>query len=165
MLKRSFLVLLCSVIFIAKVHAQEVIVAREKSAEPQKQTPEPRKQRIQHSDELRLETPTPETSKVRKKKPASATLTLDQMRAGGARAADGLNNQPVSKSTKTREPDTVSAPAPVVIESSRPAKRETLIEQGASFRSLRSRSTARDGIGPIRPTMMESGRETPSPSP
>jgi hypothetical protein len=43
--------------------------------------------------------------------------------------------------------------------------RETPVEQKSSSRPSRSRGTNIEGIGPIRPTMMESGREAPSPSP
>jgi hypothetical protein len=44
-------------------------------------------------------------------------------------------------------------------------KTETPMEQKSSSRPPRSRSTMMEGLGPIRPTMMESGREAPSPSP
>jgi hypothetical protein len=44
-------------------------------------------------------------------------------------------------------------------------KRETPVEQRDSSRSSRSRGTNIEGMGPIRPTLMESGREAPSPSP
>src|SRR5439155_23786920 len=111
--------------------------------------------------------PTPRKSKSREKKPASAGLTLKEMRAAGERAAGGLNNQTVSQPTKTRERDVESAPAPnpTVAESPRPVKRETPVEQRSSSRPTKPRSTNVEGIGPIRPTMMDSGREPPSPSP
>ena len=41
MLKRFFRAILCSVVLIGKIHAQEVIVAREKKSELPKQTPQP----------------------------------------------------------------------------------------------------------------------------
>jgi hypothetical protein len=44
-------------------------------------------------------------------------------------------------------------------------KRETPVEQRSSSSLSSSRSTNIEGMGPIRPTMMESGREAPSPSP
>ena len=162
MLKRFFRAILCSVILIGKIHAQEVIVAREKKAESPEQTP-------QHSEPITTETPTPAPpkSKSREKKPASATLTLEEMRAAGARAAEGLNSRSGSQSTKTREQDVESAPMPnpTVAEIPRPVKRETPVEERSSPRPSRSRSTNIEGMGPIRPTMMESGREAPSPSP
>ena len=169
MLRRLFRALLCSGILIGKIHAQEVIVAREKKPEPPRETPEPLKQTVQRSEEPPSETPTPtpRKSKSHEKKSAPATLTLEEMRAAGARAAGGLNNQSASQSVKTREPDTASAPAlnPIVAETPSPVKTETPVEQRRSSRSSKSQTTNQEGLGTIRPTMMESGREPPSPSP
>ncbi len=160
--KGSSLALLCSIILIGKVHAQEVIVAREIKPEPPKQTPHP-------SEQVALEspTPTPRKSKPHEKKSAPARLTLEEMRASGARAAGELNDRPVSQSRKAREPDVESAPAPnpTIAETPRPVKRETPIEQSSPPRHSKSPSTNLEGIGPIRPTMIESGREPPAPSP
>jgi hypothetical protein len=169
MLKRLFPVLLCSVVIIGKIHAQEVIVARENKPEPVRQPPKPPMETVQPSEELPSETPapTPRKSKPREKKSASGTLTLEKMRAAGARAAEGSNERSPSESTKTREPDVESAPArnPIVAETPRPVKRQTPVAQESSSRSTKARNTPFEGIGPIRPTMMESGREPPSPSP
>ena len=163
MMRKGFLrTLFCSVILIGKIHAQEVIVAREKKVEPPEQTP-------QHSEPVTTETPMPALprSKSREKKSVPAPLTLEEMRAAGARAAEGLNSRSGSQSTKTREPDVESAPMPnpTVAETPRPVKRETPVEERSSPRPTRSRSTNIEGMGPIRPTMVESGREAPSPSP
>jgi hypothetical protein len=89
------------------------------------------------------------------------------MRAAGARAAGGSNDGSGSQSAKTREPEVESAPMPnpTVAETLRSVKRETPVEQKSSSRSSRLRGTNIEGMGPIRPTMMESGREAPSPSP
>ncbi len=162
MLKRFSRAVLFSVILIGKIHAQEVIVAREKKPEPPAQTPQPAERITTESP-----TPTPHKSKSRGKKSASATLTLEEMRAAGARAAEGSNDRSVSQSTKTREPDVESAPMPnpTIAETPRAVKRETPVEHGSSSRPSRSRGTNIEGMGPIRPTMMESGREAPSPSP
>ena len=161
MLRRFFRALLFSVILVGKIHAQEVIVAREKKSEVPTQTPQP-------SEQLALEspTPTPHRPKSREKKSPPVTLTLEQMRAAGARAAEGSRDRSVSQSTKTHE-DVESAPMPnpTVAETPRPEKRETPIEQRSSSRPSTSRGTNVDGMGPIRPTLMESGREAPSPSP
>ena len=169
MLRRLFWPLLCSAVLIGQIHAQEVIVAREKRPEPLGQTPEPSKQTAQPSEELPSETvaPTVPKSKPHEKKSASPTLTLEEMRAAGARAAGGLNEQSVSQSTKTRELDTESAPMPkpTFAETPKPVTRETPVEQRSAPRPSKPRGTNLEGIGPIRPTMMESGREPPSPSP
>jgi hypothetical protein len=44
-------------------------------------------------------------------------------------------------------------------------KRETPVEQRSSSRPSKSRGTNIEGMDRIRPTLMESGREAPSPSP
>jgi hypothetical protein len=44
-------------------------------------------------------------------------------------------------------------------------KRQTPVEQRSSPRPSRSRGTSIEGMGPIRPTLLESGREAPSPTP
>ena len=162
MLKRFFPVILFSVVLIGKIHAQEVIVAREKKSELRKHTPQPSEQLPSEST-----TPTPHKSKPREKKSAPATLTLEEMRAAGARAAEGPKERPVSQSTKTREPEVESAPManPAVPETHRPVKRETPVEQRSSSRPAKSRGTNIEGMGPIRPTMMDSGREASTPSP
>ena len=154
--------LLCSIIFIGKVHAQEVIVAREKKPEPPKPTPQPSEQVTPEST-----IPTPRKSKPRERKSTPARLTLEEMRAAGARAAGGSNERSVSQAAKTHQADVEGAPTPnpTVPETPRPLKRQTPVEQRSPSRSTQPRSTTLDGIGPIRPTMMESGREPPSPSP
>src|SRR5205814_5650778 len=138
---------LCSVILIRKIHAQEVIVAREKTELPT-ETPQPSEQVVSESP-----IPAPRKSKSREKKSAPATLTLEKMRAAGARAAEGSNDRSVSQSTKTREPDGESAPMPnlSVAETARPVKRETPVEQRSSSRPSKSRGTNIDGMGRIRP--------------
>jgi hypothetical protein len=44
-------------------------------------------------------------------------------------------------------------------------KRKIPVEERSSPRPSTSRGTNIEGLGPVRPTMMESGREAPSPSP
>jgi hypothetical protein len=162
MLKRFFRVILCSVVLIGKIHAQEVIVAHEKKSDLPKQTPQPSEQLASESA-----TPAPRKSKSREKKSAPARLTLEEMRAAGARAAEGPNDRSVLQSTKPREPDVESAPVPIptVAETHRPVKKKTPVEEKSSPRPSTSRGTNIEGMGPVRPTMMESGREAPSPSP
>jgi cytoskeletal protein RodZ len=162
MVKGFFRILLCSIILVGKIHAQEVIVAREKKTESPKQTPQSSEQATTESP-----TPTPRKSKPREKRSPPARLTLEEMRAAGERAAEGSNDGSASRSTKTRPPDVESAPAPSSInpETPRPVKRQTPIEQSSPSRHSKSRSTNLEQMGPVRPTMIESGREPPSPSP
>ena len=161
MLKRFFLAILCSAVLIGKIHAQEVIVAREKKPELSTRTPQPSEQLASEAT-----TPAPRKSKSREKKSVPERLTLEEMRAAGARAAEGPKDRSVPQSTKTREADveTASMPNPTVAETHRPVKRETPIEQRRPSHPSTSRGANNEGLGPIRPTMMESGRgATPSP--
>ena len=66
-----------------------------------------------------------------------------------------------------REPDVEIAPMPnpTVAQTHRPVKRETPIEQTVRLVPPNREVANIEGLGPIRPTMMESGREAPSPSP
>ena len=162
MLKRYLPAVFCSFVLIGQINAQEVIVAREKKPEHSAETPTPSEQLPSESP-----TPAPHKSKAREKNSVPATLTLEEMRAAGARAAEGANEGSGSPSTKTREPDveSVPVPSPTVAETRGPVKRETPVEQRESSRPSRSRGTNIEGMGPIRPTLMESGREAPSPSP
>jgi len=161
MLKRFFPVILFSVVLIGKIHAQEVIVAREKKSELRRHTQQPSEQLSSEST-----TPTPHKSNPREKKSAPPRLTLEEMRAAGARAAEGPKDRSVSQSAKTREPEVESAPManPAVPETHRPVKRETPVEQRSSSRAAKSGGTNIQGLEPIRPTMLESGREAPTPS-
>jgi hypothetical protein len=162
MLKRFLPPILCGVVFVGKIHAQEVIVAREKKSE----VPTPT---VQSSEQISSETPTPAPRKSRsaEKKSAPARITLEEMRAAGGRAAGGSNDRSVSQSKKNRESDvdSVQPPTPVAVETPEPVKKETPMEQRKSSRSSKPASTNLEGLGPIRPTMMESGREASSPSP
>src|SRR5262249_10126906 len=142
MLRRLFPALLCGVIIIGKIHAQEVIVAREKKPEPLSQPPEPPSQTVQPSQELpsQTSTPRPLRSKPREKKSTGGTLTLEEMQAAGARAAEGLNDRSVSQPMKTREADVgkTPAPSPAVAETRRPVIKETPVEERNSSRPTKS---------------------------
>lgn len=162
MLKRLFGAVLCSLIVAARIHAQEVIVARESKSGHSTNTPVPSEQVFSESPR-----PAPHKSRAHEKKSVPATLTLEEMRAAGARAAEAGNDRSVSQSSKTREPEVQTAPVPnpTFVETPRPAKREAASEQRRSSHSSKSRGTNIEDLGPIRPTLMESGREPPSPSP
>ena len=162
MLKRFLPAVFCSVLLFGKIHAQEVIVAHEKKTERARHTPQP-------TDEPTSESATPSRSTPRKPKSREkkATLTLEEMRAAGARAAEGFNEQTSLQSTTPRVPNVEAAPVrnPTVTEPPKPSKRETPAEERGSSRASGSRPGKVEETGPIRPTLMESGRETSSPSP
>src|SRR5947207_15673592 len=88
MLKIFFSALICSLVFVGQVHAQEVIVAHEKK-------PEAPKQAAPSSEQTPSESPTPTITKPksREKKSGSTTLKAEQMQMAAAAHADWVENQ------------------------------------------------------------------------
>jgi hypothetical protein len=155
-----FVRVLCSIVLVGQVRAQEVIVAREAKPEAPKQAAPP-------PEQTPSESPSPAKPKSRGKKSTSTAPTLEQMRMAGALAAERLNNPTPSQTNKSAQPESEVAPTstPVVQETPRPAKKETRSEQTSTSRRPSSRSTKPEPIGAVRPTFMESGREQPTASP
>jgi cytoskeletal protein RodZ len=157
-----FGVLLCGFIVFGRIQAQEVIVARETKPEVSKQaTPAPEETPSEPT------TPSPTKTKSREKKRASAEPTLEQMRMSGALAAGRLNNPTSSQPVKTRESGSEATPTatPVVSEPARPARKETRLEQVSESRRAGGRTGKPGIIGPVRTTLMESGRTEPTATP
>src|SRR2546429_9355837 len=74
MRKGLFRVLLCGLVLVGQVHAQEVIVAREKKPEaPKEEAPPP-------SEQTPSESPPPETTKPKSRTKKSTGPTVEQMR-------------------------------------------------------------------------------------
>jgi hypothetical protein len=162
MLKRIFKPLLCSLALIGQTHAQEVIVAHETK-------PEAPKQPAPSSEQAPSESPAPARTKPkpREKKSTSTAPTVEQMRAAGALAAEGRDNRSVPQSTRTNasRPEAGAAASPAVSATATPVKKETRAEQTSEPRRSSSRNAKLEAIGPVRPTMIESGREQPSATP
>jgi hypothetical protein len=162
MLKAFFGALLCSLVLVGQVHAQEVIVAHEKK-------PEAPKQLAPSSEQTPAESPTPALtkSKSREKKSDSTTLTAEQMRMAGALAAERLENRSPPQPARTGGSDSEpSAPElPTVSATPKPVKKEPRTGQTSVRRRPGPRTTKPEAIGMIRPTMVESGRQEPSATP
>jgi hypothetical protein len=162
MLKIFFSALICSLVFVGQVHAQEVIVAHEKK-------PEAPKQAAPSSEQTPSESPTPTITKPksREKKSGPTTLTAEQMRMAGALAAERLENRSSPQPARTDGSDSKpSAPElPTVSATSRPVKKEPRTEQTSVPRGSNPRSTKPEPLDAIRPTMIESGRQEPSATP
>ncbi len=155
MLKAFLGALLCSLVVVGHVRAQEVIVARETKPEAPKQAePSP--------EQTASESPAPERTKPksREKKSGSAAPTLEEMRMAGALAAERLENRISPQPGKTRGSDSEPAAteSPALSETPKPIKKEARARPSP-------RSTKPEAIGAIRPTMIESGREEPSATP
>jgi len=155
--------LLCSLALIGPVPAQEVVVPRETKQEAIKHAPPPSNEPEQTSSESA--TPPPVKRKPHEKK--SVAPTLEQMRASGALAAEGRTDRTLSQPARTGEPrsETSESPRPAGSATASPLKREAHVPQKSASRPYTPRGTQLDSIGPVRPTMIESGREQPSVTP
>jgi hypothetical protein len=162
MLKAFFSALICSLVLVGKVHAQEVIVAHEKKPEAPAQAAPP-------SEQTPSESPTPALtkSKSREKKSGSTTLTAEQMRMAGALAAERLENRSSPQPPKTGGSDLEpSAPElPTVSATAKPLKKEPRTGQTSVPPRPNPRTTKPEAVGAIRPTMIESRRQEPSATP
>jgi len=163
MLKGFFKQLLCSVFLVGQmIHAQEVVVPHETKPEgPEQAAPS------SESEQTPSESAAPRRTKPKPREKKSVAPTLDQMRAAGALAAEGQNDRSVSQPTRkdTSHSETAAVPRPAVSTTPTPVKREAQVEQKRASRPSTPRSTKLEPIGPIRPTMIESGREQPSTTP
>jgi len=162
MLKGVFRPLLCSVFLVGQIHAQEVVVPHETKPEvPEQAAPS------SESEQTPSESASPVRTKPRPREKKSVAPTLEQMRAAGAVAAEGRNDRSVPQPTRkgASHSETAAAPSPVVSATATPVKRETHIQQKSASRTPTPRSTKFEPIGPVRPTIIESGREQPSATP
>jgi cytoskeletal protein RodZ len=155
-------------VVIGRIGAQEVIVARETKPEVAKPPAPQLEQTPSSPEQTTAESPTetPKKTKSRGKKPSSKSPTLDEMRMGGARAAERLNSPATSVAGKPAEAEseTSRTGASVASPTATPAKKETREQKSASHRAAPGDSKP-DSVGAIRPTMMESGRQEPSGTP
>jgi hypothetical protein len=191
MLKGFFGALVCGIVLVGQMRAQEVIVAREKKPDTAAQPTPPPEQTQSESpappqlpeqtqseslappqlpEQFPSESPTrsqPSKRKSREKKSSSTTPTLEEMRKAGALAAERLDSPAPLPTTKTRASGERHAVAetPPATPTPRPVKRETRAEETRPSHRSSPASAKPEPVGPIRPTMMETGREEPSATP
>ena len=161
MLRGFFRSLLCSLL-VWQMHAQEVVVPREtKPKAPRQATPS------SESGQNPSESATPARTKPKSREKKSVAPTIEQMRESGALAAEGQDKRSVPQSTRTSasRSETAAAPSPVVSQTPTPVKKETRAVQTSEPRRSSSRNAKLEAISPVRPTMIESGREQPSATP
>jgi pyruvate/2-oxoglutarate dehydrogenase complex dihydrolipoamide acyltransferase (E2) component len=162
MLKGFFRPLLCSLAFVGQMYAQEVVVPRETRPEaPTETTPS------SESEKPPSESTTPARVKPKPREKKSVAPTLEQMRASGALAVEGRSERSVPQPTRTgsSRSETAAAASPAVSPTATPVKREAHIPQKSTPRPSAPRGTKLEPIGPVRPTMIESGREQPNATP
>ena len=157
MLRELFTALLCGFALAGQICAQEVVVARE--AKP---NPSERVAPVSEGTKSESETATGLKSQVREKKSASTTLTVEQMRMAGALAAEWQKNQGrVEQASPTSRSSLPAVKAgPLAVEQ----KKETRAEQTNASRASTSQTTKSEAVGPVRPTMLESGKQEPAAS-
>ena len=162
MLRGFFRSLLCSLVFVGLMRAQEVVVPRETKPEPPSQTTP-----SSESEQTPSESATPARTKPKPREKKSVAPTLEQMRSSGALAAEGRSDQSVAQPTRTvrSRSEAAAAPSPAVSPTATPEKREAYIQQKSTPRPSPARGIKLETIGPVRPTMIESGREQPSATP
>ena len=154
--------LLCCLVLAGRMHAQEVVVPHETKPEaPEQATPS------SESEQAPPESATPARTKPKSREKKSAAPTLEQMRASGALAGEGRRDRSVPQPTSTGKSRSEEAapPSPAASPTTTPVKRETHIEQKRASRASSPRGSNLEPIGPVRPTMIESGREQPSATP
>ena len=156
MVKGLVTALLCGFLIAVQMRGQEVIVARESKPEADKQAT-PASERTER-ESVR---PAERKSRVREKKSAPAAPTLEQMRMAGALAAERLTKGTIQQPSTSEAPspsrESGSARKPNVSSTAKPVETRS-VNTGAS-RESKPRSTKSEDVAPIRPTMMESGRE------
>ena len=162
MLKGFFRPLLCSLALVGQMHAQGVLVPRETKQEPPEPSPS-----SSESEQTPSESATPARVKPKPREKKSVSPTLEQMRASGALAGEGRSERSVPQPTRTggSRSEIAAAAGRAVSPTATPVKREAHIAQKSTPRPSAPRGTKLEPIGPIRPTMIESGREQPNATP
>jgi hypothetical protein len=162
MLKKLSTALLCGLAVVGQMRAQEVVVARETKPDAPEHATRPSERTDPESG-----TSTETKPHVRETKSASAVPTLEQMRMAGALAAERLKGRPLQEtsaaggsSSRTARAETSNA-----LGTAEPVRKETRVEQTSAPRASNSRTTKSEGIAPVRPTMIESGKQEPEASP
>ena len=157
MLKELFIALLFGFAIAGQMRAQEVVIVHEANSTE-------RIEPVSGGTDSEFATSTEMKSQVRKKKSASTTLTLEQMRMAGALAAEQQKKQTPVEQTNPVGRSSFQGPKAVTL--AKRQKTETRVEQANGHRALTARTTNSEALspGPVRPTMLESRRQEPAAS-
>jgi hypothetical protein len=150
---KAFTTLVCGFAIAGQLRAQEVVVVREtKPKVPARGALASQQSRSGSADT------TTAKARVRGKKPASTLPTVEQMRMAGALAGERLKDQArVEAASARRESSSQTAKSEAVPAESVP--KEKRVEQSSAPRRSKSGTTKLDGVAPVRPTMIESGKQ------
>ena len=157
MLREILTALLCSFAIAGQICAQEVVVAHE--AKP---NPSERVAPVSEKTKPESETATELKSHVREKKSASITPTIEEMRMAGALAAERQKNQGRVEQASTTGGSGLSAAKTGALAVEQ--KEETRAERTNASRASTSQTTKSETVAPVRPTMIESGKQEPAAS-
>src|SRR6266513_4480195 len=156
MLREVLTAFLCGFAVAGQICAQEVVVAHET-----KPNPSERVAPVSERAKSESETATESKSRVREKKSASTTPTIEEMRMAGALAAERQKNQGRVEQASTT--DGSALPAAKTGALAVEQKKESRAEQAnASSRASTSHTTKSDVAVPVRPTMLETGKQESS---
>jgi hypothetical protein len=151
---------LCGFVLVGQIRSQEVVVARDAKRSASEQGALPSENSTSEPS-----TSAKARSQGQRKKSGSAQLTIEQMRMAGALAAERLKSQAhVEPARMSSNLQAVSPPVPSTFRVAKPIRKETRDGQTSVSRTSNLRNPKSEVIGPVRPTMIESGRETPDPS-
>ena len=157
--KQFFIALLCGVAVAGQMRAQEVVVAHEeKPSASEGAAP------VSERTDSESATATRMDIQARKKKSASTALTVEQMRMAGALAAERQKNQTRVEQTSGTGGPSRQAPKTFggTLGNDR-QKKQIHLEQPSVPRASNSQTGKPEAVGPVRPTMIESGNQEPGP--
>ena len=160
MAKQFFIALLCGLSVAGQMRAQEVVVAREeKPSASERAAPVSERTDSESATATRMETQT------RKKKSASTVLTVEQMRMAGELAAERQKNQAQVEQTSATGGSSRQAPKTFGgTLAAEKQKKQIRLEQPNVPRASNSQTGKPEAVGPVRPTMIESGKQEPAAS-
>jgi hypothetical protein len=157
MLREVLTAFLCGFAVAGQICAQEVVVAHET-----KPNPSERVAPVSEGTKSESDTATELKSHVREKKSASITPTIEEMRMAGALAAERQKNQGRVEQASTTGGSGLPAAKTGALAVEQ--KKETRAEQTNASRASTSQTTKSETVAPIRPTMIESGKQEPAAS-
>src|SRR5260370_37154467 len=160
MLKQFFTALLCGLALEGQMSGQEVVVAGEEKPSVSEGAA-PVCERVDSESAIA----TTMDTQSRKKKSASTVLTVEQMRMAGALAAERQKNQARVEQTSTTGGSSLQAPT--IFGGTAAAerqKKQTRLEQPSARRTRNSQTGKSEAADPVRPTMIESGKQEPADS-
>jgi hypothetical protein len=157
---KLFTAFLCGFVVVGQIRSQEVILARDAKRNASEQGAPP-----SETNTSRPGTSAEARPQGQRKKSGSTQLTIEQMRMAGALAAERLKSEAnVEPARVSSNLQAVSTPVPSTFGVAKPIRKETRDGQTSASRTSNLRNPKSEVIGPVRPTMIEGGKETPDPS-